>query len=68
MWSGDRFYRFAGSPKAEDLRIWDEETSQKLRNVQGDPLFGREAVQLPLLEEARKIVLEEIIKKGLCHD
>jgi len=67
-WSGDRFYRFAGRPSPADLEIWEKEIPQKLQRVRDDVLFGREAVQIALLEEARRVVLERVIKKGLCHD
>lgn len=68
VWSGDRFYRFAGSPNIEELRIWDEEIPHKLHIAQNDSLFGRKPVQIILLEEARKMVLEKIITEGWCHD
>lgn len=67
-WSGDRFYRFAGTPSAADLAVWDEEISWKIQNAQEDSLYGREAVQIVLLEEARRAVLERVVQKGVCHD
>ena len=62
-------YRWANSPGLEDLLIWDPGLAAEIGAHKERRLFGRPAVQRVLLEEARTMVLTDIIRKGVVrHD
>lgn len=71
-WQPDRvgnLYRWARPPELEDLLAWDTSLPVEILSYKEHPLLGRPMVQQALLEEARSIVLTEIIKKGVVrHD
>lgn len=65
---GDEYlYRWADSPSAQDLLVWQEDLPRKIEAAQQDTLFGRPAVQLALIQEVRGDVLFDIARKGTCH-
>jgi hypothetical protein len=62
-------YRWANSPELEDLLVWDSQLLAEIHHRADHPLFGRPAVQSVLLEEARHLVLTDIIQKGtISHE
>lgn len=62
-------YRWARPPELEDLLVWDTELPAEVVRQQAHPLFGRPAVQHILLEEARSVILTNVMLKGaIRHD